>query len=176
VNISFFQPNAVNPKKELPWRVLPEIAGGGIFVDMGSHMLDFLDFVLGPIESVAGFAANHLHLYPAEDIVTGTFEFPSGVVGTATWCFSASEKIDRTEIVGSKGIISYSTFDAHPVTLKTSAGSQEFIIGYPEHIQQPFIQVVVNALNGIGTSPSTGETGLRTTWVMEQMIKNYYGT
>ena len=30
----------------LPWRVLPEIAGGGLFVDLGSHTLDLLDHLL----------------------------------------------------------------------------------------------------------------------------------
>src|SRR5690606_33332257 len=27
----------------LPWRVRPEVAGGGLFVDLGSHALDLLD-------------------------------------------------------------------------------------------------------------------------------------
>ena len=38
----------------LPWRVMPAIAGGGLFVDLGCHMLDLLDFLLGPIARVAG--------------------------------------------------------------------------------------------------------------------------
>jgi predicted dehydrogenase len=28
-------------REHLPWRVLPEIAGGGYFYDLGSHQLDF---------------------------------------------------------------------------------------------------------------------------------------
>ncbi len=34
---------------DLAWRVQPEYAGGGIFVDVGVHTLDFLDYLLGPI-------------------------------------------------------------------------------------------------------------------------------
>ncbi|MFW6290044.1 MAG: Gfo/Idh/MocA family protein, partial [Mariniphaga sp.] len=30
---------------DLPWRVIPEIAGGGHFVDLAAHQLDFLDFL-----------------------------------------------------------------------------------------------------------------------------------
>ena len=174
INILFLQPNAIDGSKVLPWRVVPDISGGGLFVDLASHMLDFLDRVFGPIETVSGTVANHLHLYPAEDIVAGNFVFESGVVGNGTWCFSASEKIDRTEIVGSGGSIRYSTFDAEPIILTTPAGVQQFSIRYPEHIQQPLIQLVVNALNGTGRSPSTGETGIRTTQVMEEMLKGYY--
>ena len=40
-----------------PWRVRPEIAGGGHFVDLASHTLDFLDFCLGPIAQARGETA-----------------------------------------------------------------------------------------------------------------------
>jgi predicted dehydrogenase len=173
VNIIFYQPHAV-PASGLPWRVQPKISGGGLFVDLASHMLDFLDFVFGPIESVHGFASNQQELYPAEDIVSGTFTFQSHVQGTGTWCFSGFQKFDCTEIVGERGKISFSTFDAQPIRLTTPSGVTEFSIEYPPHIQQPLIQIVVDELNGMGKSPSTGETALRTTWVMEQMMKNYY--
>jgi hypothetical protein len=35
------------------------------------------------------------------------------------------------------------------------------------------IQLVVNALNGVGESPSTGETGMRTSWVMDRMLEGF---
>jgi predicted dehydrogenase len=174
VNILFYQPNSIDPEKELPWRVHPESAGGGLFIDLASHLLDFLDYILGPITSVQGFASNQLRLYRAEDIVSGAFVFQSGVQGIGTWCFSGFQKFDCTEIVGDRGKISFSTFDAQPIRLTTQNKTAEFSIEYPPHIQQPLIQIVVDELNGVGKSPSTGETALRTTWVMEQMSKNYY--
>ena len=174
VNILFFQPNPIDPEKELPWRVRPEFAGGGLFLDIASHMLDILDYILGPITSVQGLASNRLKLYPAEDIVSGVFGFQSGVQGIGTWCFSSFQKNDNTEIIGSKGKLSFSTFDAKPIKLTTLNGETEYAIGYPQHIQQPLIQYVVNDLIGIGHCPSTGETAIRTTWVMDQLIKQYY--
>jgi hypothetical protein len=57
--------------------------------------------------------------------------------------------------------------------LTTADGTQEFTIGYPEHIQQPLIQSVVDALNGAGICPSTGESAARTSWVMDQMLAGY---
>ena len=159
----------------LPWRVQPEVAGGGRFVDLAAHQLDFLDYILGPIHSVQGFAANQAGHYPAEDIVSGAFVFESGVQGMGTWCFSTFDELDRTEIVGSKGRITYSTFDDSPIVLTTAAGKREFTIGYPEHIQQPLIQTVVDALNGEGSCPSTGESAARTSWVMDQMLAGYTG-
>ena len=177
VNIAFYQPvreDELNPD-ELPWRVLPDVAGGGRFVDEAAHQLDFLDYVLGPIRTVHGFAANQAGHYPAEDIVSSVFVFESGVQGVGTWCFSTIDTLDRTEIVGSKGRIAYSTFDDAPITLTTSAGTREFAIGYPIHIQQPLIQSVVDALNGVGICPSTGASAARTSWVMDQMLTSYAG-
>lgn len=159
----------------LPWRVKPEISGGGHFVDLASHMLDFLDFVFGPIKQVKGIATNQTNIYPAEDIVTGTFLFENGIHGTGTWCFNSFERLDQTEIVGDKGKITYSTFDAEPIKLTSHNGTIEFNIDYPQHIQQSLIQMVVDDLTGNGKCPSTGETAIRTTWVMEEMLKDYYG-
>ncbi len=159
----------------LPWRVLPEIAGGGIFVDLASHQLDFLDFLLGPIKSVQGFAGNQAGLYPAEDIVSGSFVFESGVQGVGTWCFTAFEDMDRTEIVGDKGRVSFSTYDNAPVVVTAVDKTTEFTIDYPPHIQQPLIQTVVDDLLGTGHCASTGESGARTTWVMDQMLAGYRG-
>ena len=173
VTVTFYQPLAPEEydPRTLPWRVLPEIAGGGHFVDLASHMLDFLDWLLGPIRAVCGFANNHAHRYPAEDIVSGTFEFASGVQGVGTWCFTAFEKWDFTEIVGSEGKITYSTFDEQPVIVTTPQGRSEFALTNPPHIQQPLIQTIVDELNGTGRCPSTGASAARTTWVMDQMLK-----
>jgi predicted dehydrogenase len=174
VGITLYQPLAAEEldPQALPWRVNSEVAGGGRFVDLASHMLDFLDYLLGPIGSVHGFASNQAHRYPAEDIVTGTFMFESGVHGVGTWCFSAFERCDRTEIVGTEGKISYSTFDAQPVVVTRADGRTEHALDYPPHIQQSLIQLIVDELNGIGRCPSTGESGARTSRVMDQMIED----
>jgi len=158
----------------LPWRVQPEIAGGGYFVDLASHQFDFLDYVFGPIVSTSGVAKNQAHLYPAEDIVAATFEFASGVVGSGVWCFTASEqsRIDEVRIVGSAGEVSFSTFEhSTPIRLNTSGGIEEFRTAVPQHIQQPLIASVVAELTGTGKCPGTGESAARTTWVMEEILR-----
>ena len=172
VNISLAQPaprEAFTPET-LPWRLNPDVAGGGLFVDLASHMLDLLDFLLGPIRDVHGFASNQGQRYPAEDIVTSTFVHESGVHGVGTWCFTSFDRWDRTEIVGTEGKIAYATFATQPVSLTTGAGVTEWTFDDPPHIQQPLIQTVVDALNGVGTCPSTGESAARTSWVMDQML------
>ncbi len=174
VNIRLYKP--ANPqlvaKTETEWRLKPEISGGGYFYDLASHQLDFLDFMFGPVETATGFAGNQAGLYDANDIVSGTFRFKNGVIGTGSWCFTSSDAsaVDQTIIVGSRGQITYPTFDGSHVVLETDRnGTERFEFDLPKHIQQPLIQSVVDDLLGTGNCPSTGMSGARTNYVMEQL-------
>ena len=100
----------VKDSENLPWRVQPELSGGGLFFDLGSHTLDLLDYLLGPIKEVQGFVSNQAGYYRAEDIVTGIYRFESGIHGVGNWCFSAFEDVDVNEIVGGKGKITFLYF------------------------------------------------------------------
>ena len=160
---------------EFDWHYTPEIGGGGKFVDMGCHTLDFLDYVLGPIRSAAGFAGNLGGHYPAEDVVTGAFEFESGVQAVGIWSFTTFEMLDKTEITGTMGKISFSSFDTEPISLTTHEGVTEFSINTPPHVHQPLTQTIVDELNGVGRCPSTGGSGARTNRVMDQLLASYKG-
>ena len=83
-SIALCQPASEDPD-DLPWRVVPEISGGGYFFDLASHQLDFLDFLLGPIAHASGHATNQAGLYRAEDAVTASFAFESGALGAGVW-------------------------------------------------------------------------------------------
>jgi predicted dehydrogenase len=176
VNIRLAQPPAkedLDPNN-LPWRVRPEIAGAGRFLDLASHTLDLLDFLLGPITDARGHATNQSQLYPAEDTVTGSFQFTSGPLGNGSWCFTTHHREDTIELLGTDGRITFSTFGpTDPVRLETTGESEEFQIPHPPHIQQPMIQAVVNELLGTGASPSTGQSAARTSRVMDQLLQTW---
>ena len=159
----------------LPWRYVPEISGGGLFFDLGSHMLDLWDCFFGPVVAVEGRAANQGGAYGAEDIVCAHFEFQSGVLGSGLWSFAVGEqqRRDQTEIVGSAGRIQYSAFDFGPVRLENASGVKEFDLPPPPHVQQPLLQTVVDQLRGRGTCPSSGESGARTSWVLDAAVAAY---
>jgi len=156
------------------WRVNPEIAGGGYFYDLASHQLDMLDFLFGPIKYAEGRAANQGKLYKADDIVTASFGFDSGILGTGSWCFSTGKCSDKevTTIIGSTGQIEFGTFADTSVTITTDEdGKQYYPFLMPKHIQTPMIDLVVKDLLGTGHCPCTGIIGARTNWVMEQMCQ-----
>lgn len=165
-----FAPDLIADSSE-NWRTDPSIAGGGYFYDLASHQLDFLDYLFGPVIKSKGLMKNQGGLYSAEDIVVGSFEFESGVLGTGLWCFSADKvsEVEETIIIGEKGQIRFQNFGNNIVILETCEGQQTFEFTMPQHVQQPLIQTVVEDLLGEGECPSTGTSGARTNWVMEQL-------
>ncbi|WP_438444717.1 Gfo/Idh/MocA family protein [Gorillibacterium sp. sgz5001074] len=165
---------AMPKDKEGIWRVDPAISGGGLFLDVGSHTLDLLDGLLGPIRDVSGHASNMGSGYKAEDTVSGRYVFESGVHGTGIWCFNAYVNEEYNEIVGTRGSILFSTFADRPLLLRTEDGERREMVENPAHIQEPLIQTIVDELLGRGTALSTGETAIRTSRVMEEMVRGYY--
>lgn len=179
VNIRLF--NAPLPQDfeadNLPWRVIPRISGGGYFIDMGVHQLDFLDYVFGPINKVCGFAENRSGLYSADDYVSACFQFESGVMGNGIWSFTVPEQgvRDEIEITGTTGVLRFATFQRSPIRLITTAGEQKIDIDWPQHVHQPLLETVVAELQGIGNCPSSGRTAARTNWVVDQITREFRG-
>ncbi len=157
----------------LPWRLRREVAFGGVFVDMACHLLDLLDFFFGPVVAASGCAASQTGLYEIEDAVSAAWQHQSGVISTGLWCYSLSAVRDLTEIVGENGSLRFPTFSEDPIELTTASGVQQFHIPNPIHVQQPLIETIVAELNGAGRCPSTGESALRTTWVIDQILHAY---
>jgi predicted dehydrogenase len=79
-----------------PWRHLKRACG--IAIDMGVHYADILEYLLGPISTVAGLGAviDHerkdangvMHPADAEDVTVGVGRFESGAL--ATWLLSVA--------------------------------------------------------------------------------------
>lgn len=160
--------------QEQPWRLRPELSGGGLFVDLASHTLDILDYLLGHIGEVKGFARNQPGQHQVEDIVTTTYAFESGIMGTGVWSFNAFKRSDVTKITGSLGKIAFSTFGDELFIEMADGSKEERTIPYPAHVQQPLIQKVVDELRGVGKSPSNGVTAARTNRVMDEMLRDFY--
>lgn len=158
----------------LPWRLQAEASGGGLFFDLGSHTLDILDFILGPLDDVEGKAANGRGRYDVEDLVAMSFRTQGGAVGTAVWNFTTTVRSDIIEIVGHKGSVTLSTFGQGPIRVSTSDGVEELDGAHPLHVQQPLIQTIVDELHGRGESPSTGRSAARTAHVMDKVVEEYY--
>jgi hypothetical protein len=98
------------------------------------------------------------------------------VTGTGTWCFVVAKgcEEDSIEISGTKGKLSFSSFQHGDVKLTTPEGTLSFSFQNPENIQHNLIAQVVKTLRGESECISTGKSAARTSAVLEEMVKNYY--
>lgn len=157
------------------WRFDASIAGGGLFLDLASHCLDLIDFLLGPIAAVGGFASNTGGAYTVEDVTTAAFRFERGMLGTGVWNFNADRSVDTIILTGADGEIETPIFTDSDVIVRKSGHDEIIAVRNPPHVHQPLIQTIVDELHGRGRCPSTGESGARATWAMDRCIGEYYG-
>lgn len=155
------------------WRVNPKIAGDGYFYDLGSHQLNILEFLIGEIDCVQGMATNQSNIYKSNDIVTANILFKNNVIGSCFWAFNTgvSSRKDELIINGTTGSIQLACFNDSPIVLTHQNGNQEsFDIQYPEHVQQPLINSIVNdLLNNTHKTYSTGKVGAKTNYWLEKI-------
>ena len=156
----------------LPWRLQPDIAGGGFFYDLAPHQLDLLQHIFGIILEANGICANRGGLYQAEDSVSACFRFESGLPGSGSWCFVAhkSAKEDRIEVIGERGQLSFSVFTYEPIVLQTTDGIQRIEVPNPPYVQYPLIKNVIEHLQGKGICNCTSVSATPVNWAMDRIL------
>ncbi|MBT3374945.1 MAG: Gfo/Idh/MocA family oxidoreductase [Lentisphaerae bacterium] len=108
------------------WFTDPSRAGGGAFLDMGTHAIHFVRSVFGPVAAVsAAVIENKSGVYPdVDDYGVAVLEFESGVTGIveASWVFTGGPR--GLEAVGSggrlelDGAVQVASFDGKPGEMK----------------------------------------------------------
>lgn len=159
-------------RKNLPWRVQADIAGGGYFYDLAPHQIDLLQEMFGPILEANGMKANRGGLYETEDTVSACFKFGSGLPGSGSWCFVAHEsaKEDRIDIIGDKGSISFSVFTYDPIILQNETGRHEIIVPNPDFVQLPLIKLVVEHLQAKAICQCDCVSATSVNWVVDRIL------
>lgn len=158
--------------KEMPWRLQPDIAGGGYFYDLAPHQIDLLQNLFGVITRAHGYPANRAHLYQAEDTLSACFFFESGIPGSGSWCFVGHEsaKEDCIEVIGEKGSLSFSVFTYQPIEVITSEGKNLITVPNPPYVQLPLIKSVILHLQGIGKCDCTSVSATAVNWVLDRVL------
>jgi len=170
---------ALPPFPATGWRESVSDAGGGLFLDLGSHVLDLLDFLLGRLARVSGSAARRTGGTRdglPEDTVVMSFATEAGALGTARYQFHTSAQVDRLEFVGTEATLSLSVFGREPLELSCAGDVEHITTDHPEHVHQPLVQTIVDELSGShGHCPSSGRSALRASEAMDRVLDDFYG-
>jgi predicted dehydrogenase len=160
---------------KLPWRLMPEISGGGYFYDLAPHQLDLLQDFFGVIIDAKGICANRGGLYSPEDTLSACFKFESGLPGSGSWCFVGHEaaREDRIEVIGDRGIVSFSVFDYQPIRLVNGDGAIEINVPNPSYVQLPIIKSVIHHLQGLEICKCTSVSATPVNWVLDRILGKF---
>lgn len=156
----------------LPWRLQPDIAGGGYFYDLAPHQIDILQQLFGPIVEAVGFPANRGGLYETEDTVAATMRFQSGMPASGTWCFVAHESAreDRILVIGDKGQLSFSVFTYNPIHIQNEQGEQHIAVENPANVQYPLLRNIIDHLQGNAVCLCDSVSATPTNWVIDRIL------
>lgn len=119
---AYLHSGSVDPGKPVGWKQLKS-EGGGVLQDLGSHIVDLMDHLIGPFASV--LAQTHI-LYPtrpnsqgkmvpveADDMMVMMARLPDGATGTieASKIATGTEDELRFEIHGDQGALRFCSMD-----------------------------------------------------------------
>jgi UDP-N-acetyl-2-amino-2-deoxyglucuronate dehydrogenase len=88
------------------WRGTQELEGGGCLMTQSIHIVDLLQYVVGPVRSVNGRVATMIHDIDVEDTATALVSFENGAMGVIESTSSIRPALkSRLELHGENGTI-----------------------------------------------------------------------
>jgi len=88
------------------WNSNPDISGGGVLIDNGTHSVDLVRYFLGPITEVHAVEGKRISNLPVEDTVQMFIRTDGGVMGTIDLSWSLQKNLKNyINIYGSHGAV-----------------------------------------------------------------------
>jgi UDP-N-acetyl-2-amino-2-deoxyglucuronate dehydrogenase len=105
------------------WRGTLALDGGGALINQGIHTVDLMQWMFGPVSSVAAAVATRVHDIEVEDTAAAVLTFASGALGVieaATSVFPGYAR--RLELTGSEGTMIIEQDSLVAANLRDGAG------------------------------------------------------
>lgn len=93
------------PRAGDAWRTKPDMAGGGVIMDIGSHAIDLLCYLLGDVAEVMAFTGNRVFGWAVEDTGSVMLRFRDGSWGKVAVSFGVPCAESFLEVYGTEGTL-----------------------------------------------------------------------
>lgn len=138
------------------WRDDPAISGGGGLVDLGSHRIDLLVWLLGPVAEAHAVAARFHPEAAVEQTAAVVLRMESGALCSVRGDFYSGSQADSFVIDGESGCIVADPLDGHELTLAAANGAEELWfeplaaphLGLVRHIETVLLDGARNLIPG----------------------------
>ncbi len=99
------------------WRLSPEVSGGGVLPDVGSHRIDLALYIGGPVSAVKSLADTFSRGWDVDDTASLLLQFERGAHGLVQVSFCCTEKLDRLAVHCTEGHLIAEPFEKGRITL-----------------------------------------------------------
>lgn len=115
------------------WNSNPDISGGGVLIDNGTHSVDIMRYFLGPIESLRVTEGRRIQDLPVEDTVQMSIRSQRGAMGNIDLSWSISKELPTyLSLYGSLGTLHVGWRESR-YKVGASGAWQSFGTGYDKH-------------------------------------------
>ena len=161
--------------EKISWRINPEISGGGVLMDLGSHYIDLLTYLLGDVSGVKALTESVYWNYEVEDSAMLLMKFERGSHGVASFNWNIGVRELEFGIYGTKGKVSFSPGSpSRSGDFTLFLGEEEKKINLkPTSITH--LEIVRNFISGVLEDEELicpGEEGIKTNKVIEAAYKS----
>jgi len=153
----FHRAEGYAPRPVPSWWFNKELTGGGALIDLGSHMIDLVQWYFGRIEEINAYVGHRFNL-DFEDYALCVCKTKSGTVATVTVGWFSREASAKFEIFGSSKILSAKRVDSNK-----AVSLAKMILGLTPDFNLPYVwelQHFVDCIQNDKTPLSAGEDGL----------------
>lgn len=169
---SLYNPNRADLKN---WRIDPKISGGGVLMDIGSHRISLLAYLMGEIVTVKGIAETVKSDLPVDDSAVFTLRFVNGTHAVANINWNVGVSYDSVEVLGTEGSLKCSPLNSGNLTLENrSEGSVDISQEPLPYTHTGLVRDFINHLRTGEPIRCSGESGLKTNKVIQEIMYSLY--
>ncbi len=132
------------------WKGTWDMEGGGVLIDQAIHTMDLMQWIMGPIHSLAGSIDNRTHdIIHVEDMAEATVFFQNGAIGSVYACnFYTYDADVLLEVHGANGV---ARLEKEKAVIKIKGQPDKVV--YPEGNRE----IIGKSYWGVGHKSQIGE-------------------